>query len=150
MAHVRVILVVFCAVSFLALMPGSARAGEPKCQQRLIHDWYADGKIQGRYRVVCYHAALADVPSGDLVYGTLRTDLTQALSSGIDRVKEEGVIAGPETVLPEPTTRLAAPTLTKSDEKPYSVLEFVAIALLVVVLLLWCVDRWRRRGLRRP
>jgi hypothetical protein len=30
------------------------------------------------------------------------------------------------------------------------VLEFVAIALLVVVLLLWCVDRWRRRGLRRP
>ena len=130
-------------------MPGVAQAGEAQCGNRLIHDWYVDGQIQGRYRVSCYRKALADVPTGDAVYGTVRKDLTQALSSGVERVKQGGVTARPQTLLPAPQRQLAAVTPTTTSQKSYSVRSLVVLAFLALLLLLWCVVRWRGRGLIR-
>jgi hypothetical protein len=147
MPNLSVALVVSCiSICLLTLMPGGAQAGAMQCGKTLIHDWYMDGRIQGQYPVSCYHAALADVPADEVIYGTMRTDLSQALSSGVDRVKNEGVTARPLTLLPAPTTRLAASPVTTTSQKSYSARSLAALAFLLALLVVWCVVRWRNRG----
>src|SRR2546423_8573738 len=60
---------------------GTAQAS--KCSDALIHDWYVDGRIDNTYQVHCYREALRDIPEDQLVYGTLRDDLTRALQNVI-------------------------------------------------------------------
>jgi len=139
---IRVGIVLLVALCSLAVRPGLAQAGEAQCRHVLIHDWYVDGRIQGQYRISCYRAAVAAVPSGDLVYRTVRKDLSQALSSGIVRVVQEGITLRPQTVIPAPQTRLATSANTKSDESHW-VLSLVAVVLLMGLLVAWSVARWR-------
>jgi hypothetical protein len=134
MPRLRAVFIV-CISMCCLLAPSVARAGEPQCSRTVIHDWYQDGRIQGQYRVSCYRAALSDVPADKIVYGTLRRDLSQALSSVINRVKQQGITAGPQTLL-------AAPQPTKSA-KSHSWLYVVVLAFLLVMLIFWCVARWR-------
>src|SRR5580765_1731414 len=148
MTRFRVALIVFVSLCFLAVTPGAVQAREAQCRHTLIHDWYVDGQIQGQYQVRCYRAALAEVPTGDMVYGTVRSDLSQALSSGIARVNQQGVTARPQTVLPAPQRRLATAAITKS-EKSHSVFYLAALALLLVLLVAWCVVRFRTNRLTR-
>src|SRR5439155_14237112 len=54
-----------------------------KCSDALIHDWYVDGRIDNTYQVHCYQEALKDIPEDQLVYGTLRDNLTRALQNVI-------------------------------------------------------------------
>jgi hypothetical protein len=134
-----VLCVSFCLVGIAS---GAAAGQTARCRQTLIHDWYQDGSIQGAYRLSCYREALAGVPAGDPIYSTLRTDLTSALSSGIDRAAQKGVSAGPQTILPAPETRVA----TDAAARPQSsrrLLTLAAMALLLVLLVAWCIARWR-------
>jgi hypothetical protein len=121
------------------LSASPARSRRSAC---CIDDWYADGRIGGRYRVTCYRAVLAEVPDHALVYGSLREDMTRALSSGIDRVKGEGVSVGPETVLPALGTRLAL-SAPSSRAKGHSGLTYGAIAAPSALLVAWFVARVR-------
>lgn len=75
------ILLVVAAVSAGAFGVGTAQAS--KCSSALIRDWYVDGRIDQTYAVHCYREALKDIPEDQLVYGTLRDDLTRALQSVI-------------------------------------------------------------------
>jgi hypothetical protein len=63
---------------------GVSTAHASVCSSALIRDWYVDGRIDNTYQVHCYREALKDIPEDQLIYGTLRDDLTRAL---------EGVIA---------------------------------------------------------
>ena len=54
-----------------------------RCSSALINDWLFDGRIDKTYPVHCYREALKDVPEDQIVYGTLRQDLTRALQSTI-------------------------------------------------------------------
>lgn len=146
MTKFRVVIVVCVALCFLAVTPSVVQAREASCPHRLIHDWYVDGQIQGRYQVSCYEAALADVPSGDMIYRSVRRDLSQAFSSGIARVEQQGVTARSETVLPAPQESLATSSITK-PQKSRSVFYLAALALLLVVLVAWGVVRWRSNRL---
>jgi hypothetical protein len=58
---------------------GASTAQASACSSALIRDWYNDGRIDGTYAVHCYREALKDIPEDQLVYGTLRDDLTRAL-----------------------------------------------------------------------
>jgi hypothetical protein len=147
MTKLRIVIVVCVALCFLSATPSVAQAREAPCRHALIHDWYVDGQIQGQYRVGCYRAALADVPSGDMIYRTVRRDLSHALSSGIARVEQQGVTAKSETVLPAPQQRLAAPAITKPQKSHHRVFSLVALVLLIVLLAAWCVARWRGKRL---
>jgi hypothetical protein len=139
----RVPLLISAAMSLLALAPSVASAQTtPRCSKTLIHDWYADGQIGGRYRVSCYRAALAEVPKDEIVYGTLKTDVSQALSSGIHRVKRQGVPVASQTLLPAPGGRVALPA-SPSRSESHSVLVFVALASLSTLLVVWFVVRLR-------
>jgi hypothetical protein len=79
----------FILVFAVAALAGLARVDkaearlQTKCSQALIHDWYVDGRIDRTYAVHCYREALRDIPEDQIVYGTLRDDLTRALQSVI-------------------------------------------------------------------
>ena len=63
-------------------MAGSVGVGTAQasaCSRALIHDWYVDGRVDKTYPVHCYREALKNIPEDQIVYGTLRDDLTRAL-----------------------------------------------------------------------
>jgi hypothetical protein len=70
---------------------------ESKCSQALIHDWYVDGRVDKSYPVHCYREALRDIPEDQIVYGTLRDDLTRALQAVI---RNNNGDVGPNTPVP--------------------------------------------------
>lgn len=62
--------------------PAQARSMS-SCSEALIHDWYVDGRVDNTYPVHCYREALREIPEDQIVYGTLRDDLTRALQATI-------------------------------------------------------------------
>ena len=76
---------------------GVTTAHASACSSALIRDWYNDGRIDGTYPVHCYREALKDIPEDQLVYGTLRDDLTRALQLVV--AKHHGNIT-PNTMIP--------------------------------------------------
>ncbi len=75
------ILLVTAALAAAAFGVGTAQAST--CSSALIKDWYVDGRIDQTYPVHCYREALREIPEDQLVYGTLRDDLTRALQDVI-------------------------------------------------------------------
>src|ERR687888_865693 len=71
---------------------GVGQAQASKCSSALIKDWYVDGRIDQTYAVHCYREALKDIPEDQIVYGTLREDLTRALQATIR--KHDGNVTG--------------------------------------------------------
>jgi hypothetical protein len=71
---------------------GVGQAQASKCSSALIKDWYVDGRIDQTYAVHCYREALKDIPEDQIVYGTLREDLTRALQATIR--KHDGSVTG--------------------------------------------------------
>jgi hypothetical protein len=75
-------LAVAIGVSLGVAQPAQARSLS-SCSKNLIHDWLVDGRIDKTYPVHCYREALKKVPEDQIIYGTLRQDLTRALQSTI-------------------------------------------------------------------
>src|SRR5919201_3322055 len=75
------ILLVTAVAAAGAFGVGTAQAS--RCSSALIRDWYVDGRIDQTYPVHCYREALKDIPEDQIVYGTLREDLTRALENVI-------------------------------------------------------------------
>src|SRR2546425_5913791 len=88
-------LILVAAAAAATFGVGTAQAS--RCSSALIHDWYVDGRIDKTYPVHCYREALKDIPEDQIVYGTLRDDLTRALQSVIR--KHDGNV-GPGTPVP--------------------------------------------------
>jgi hypothetical protein len=76
---------------------GVGQAQASKCSSALIKDWYVDGRIDQTYAVHCYREALKDIPEDQIVYGTLREDLTRALQATIR--KHDGSVTPDTPVL---------------------------------------------------
>jgi hypothetical protein len=68
------------------------------CSKKLIHDWYVDGRIDQTYPVHCYREALQKIPEDQIIYGTLRQDLTRALQATIRQ--HGGHVTGDTLVTP--------------------------------------------------
>jgi len=93
---ILVIATVALAGGVLGVGKAEARSTS-ECSKALIHDWYVDGRVDKTYPVHCYREALRDIPEDQLIYGTLRDDLTRALQSVIR--KHNGKV-GPNTPVP--------------------------------------------------
>jgi len=78
-----ILVLAVAALAGLARVDTAEARLESKCSAALIHDWYVDGRIDRTYPVHCYREALRDIPEDQIVYGTLRDDLTRALQSVI-------------------------------------------------------------------
>src|SRR5712691_9255585 len=77
--------------------PAQARSMS-SCSKALTHDWYVDGRIDNTYPVHCYREALKKIPEDQIIYGTLRQDLTRALQSAIRQ--HGGHVTGDTLVIP--------------------------------------------------
>src|SRR6266851_8093926 len=77
--------------------PAQARSMST-CSKALIHDWYVDGRIDNTYPVHCYREALKNIPEDQVVYGTLRQDLTRALQATVRQ--HGGHVNGDTLVVP--------------------------------------------------
>ena len=77
--------------------PAQARSMS-SCSKALIHDWYVDGRIDKTYPVHCYREALKKIPEDQIIYGTLRQDLTRALQATIRQ--HGGHVTGDTLVIP--------------------------------------------------
>jgi hypothetical protein len=76
-------LFLFLIAAAAAMTIGVSTAQASACSSALIRDWYVDGRIDKTYPVHCYREALKEIPEDQIVYGTLRDDLTRALQNVI-------------------------------------------------------------------
>ena len=95
-------LAVAIGVTLGVAQPAQARSLST-CSKDLIHDWLVDGRVDKTYPVHCYREALKQIPEDQIVYGTLREDLTRALQSAIR--KHGGHVTGDTLVAPLPGGR---------------------------------------------
>jgi hypothetical protein len=94
---ILVALAVAIAAALGAAQPAQARS-MTTCSKALIHDWYVDGRVDKTYPVHCYREALKQIPQDQIIYGTLRQDLTRALQSAIRQ--HGGHVTGNTPVVP--------------------------------------------------
>lgn len=96
-----ILLALALAVAFGAALgvaqPAQARSMST-CSKALIHDWYVDGRVDQTYPVRCYREALKQIPEDQIIYGTLRDDLTRALQATIRQ--NGGHVTGDTLVVP--------------------------------------------------
>jgi hypothetical protein len=96
-----ILLVIAAAIAAAAAL-GTAQPAQARslstCSKALIHDWYVDGRVDKTYPVHCYREALKNIPEDQVIYGTLRQDLTRALQSTIRQ--HDGHVNGDTLVLP--------------------------------------------------
>jgi hypothetical protein len=90
-------LILFLAIAAAAGSVGVGTARASTCSQALIHDWYVDGRVDQTYAVHCYREALKNIPEDQIVYGSLRDDLTRAL---LAVTRDNGDNVGPGTLVP--------------------------------------------------
>jgi hypothetical protein len=92
-----VIALAVAAAAGVSPQPAQARSLS-SCSEALIHDWYVDGRVDKTYPVHCYKEALKGIPEDQIVYGTLRQDLTRALQATIRQ--HGGHVDGETLVIP--------------------------------------------------
>ena len=72
------------AVPFAALVAllssGTATAAAP-CDQQVLSDWFADGRIDRAYRLECYQIAVESLPSDLRDYTNAQQEIERALQS---------------------------------------------------------------------
>jgi hypothetical protein len=90
-------LAVAIAAALGVAQPAQARSMST-CSKALIHDWYVDGRVDQTYPVHCYREALKQIPEDQIIYGTLREDLTRALQATIRQ--NGGHVTGDTLVVP--------------------------------------------------
>jgi len=90
-------LAVAIAAALAVAQPAQARSMS-SCSKALIHDWYVDGRVDQTYPVHCYREALKQIPEDQIIYGTLREDLTRALQATIRQ--NGGHVTGDTLVVP--------------------------------------------------
>jgi hypothetical protein len=158
------ILLVTAALAAAAVGVGTARASS--CSSALIKDWYVDGRIDQTYAVHCYREALKDIPEDQIVYGTLREDLTRALQATI---RKHGGNVTPDTPVPGdkgngPSSgssgkdegffrwlaRAIGPDTANSIPVPLLVLGGLALALIAAAAVSFFARRWQARRAQPP
>jgi hypothetical protein len=161
-----ILLVAVAALAGLARVDNAQARIESKCSRALIHDWYVDGRIDQTYAVHCYREALRDIPEDQIVYGTLRDDLTRALQSVIRN--HDGPV-GPNTLVPPNSpggpggqsgassgkdkdkgffnwvARKLGPSTAESIPIPLLVLGGLALALMAAAAISFFTRRWQAR-----
>jgi len=67
-----------------AALPGAASAATP-CRNKVINDWYPDGKIASTYPIACYRDALKHIPPDAAIYSSLSDDIRSAMRAALRR-----------------------------------------------------------------
>jgi hypothetical protein len=68
-------------------LPGPASAATSPCRNKVISDWYRDGKIASTYSLGCYRDALKHIPTDADIYSNLREDVRAAMQAAARRTE---------------------------------------------------------------
>jgi hypothetical protein len=71
----------FLAALLLALTAAPASASV--CGQRVLDDWYDDGRVATTYPIHCYREAIADLPEDVQSYSSAEEDISAAMLAAI-------------------------------------------------------------------
>ncbi|HET7857408.1 MAG TPA: hypothetical protein VFL41_13205 [Gaiellaceae bacterium] len=99
----------FAVTLFVGVTPAAAKA---PCWQRLIQDWYDDGRIDGSYSAKCISEARKHVPEDVAVYGSLDEQLMRERKE----LSRRPASAGSGTA-PAPTAPPSGPQLTEEPKR---------------------------------
>jgi hypothetical protein len=110
-------LILIVAIAAVAGSVGVGTARASTCSQALIHDWYVDGRVDQTYAVHCYREALKNIPEDQVVYGSLRDDLTRAL---LAVTRDKGGPPSPDTLVPPDPNAKGGPNGDGHDEGFFS------------------------------
>jgi hypothetical protein len=81
-----VLLVVALAVSFALVAgaaPAAASSSTQPCWQRVLHDWFLDGRIDGTYPPKCLSEAMGHLPPDAKTYSNFQDEAKRALQQDI-------------------------------------------------------------------
>jgi hypothetical protein len=107
--------------------PAVASAAKP-CWQTVVDDW-RDGRIDNRYSIACYRAALANAPEDLKMYSSFPEDVNRALQSSVRSMssfERRGRANGP---IGHALDRLSA---KRADSVPIPLFVLAGLALLLV------------------
>ena len=74
-------------VLLAVVLPGTANAAGTPCRNKVVSDWYRDGKISSTYPIGCYRDALKHIPADADIYSSLRDDVNAAMRAATRRSK---------------------------------------------------------------
>ncbi len=77
------------AVVVLALLAASPAAGASGCGQKIVDDWFEDGRVDKVYAIKCYRAALKLLPEDAQNYSSAPDEINRALQDAIRQKQEE-------------------------------------------------------------
>ncbi len=97
------LIVVLCFSGILA--SGEGRAAEPLCSDRVLADWFDDGRVDRVYPLACYEEAIAAMPTdvrdytdaGDVIGRALMSALRE--KTGGQGVEEQATKAQAESAI---------------------------------------------------
>ena len=77
----RVLLLGLAVLGFMALSAVVSESAMAKsCSQRVIDDWFDDGRVDKIYPLPCYTQAIKDLPPDLLIYGNAEEEIGRALA----------------------------------------------------------------------
>lgn len=77
------------AVVVLFLLAASPAAGASGCGQKIVDDWFEDGRVDKVYAIKCYRAALKLLPEDAQNYSSAPDEINRALQDAIRQKQEE-------------------------------------------------------------
>lgn len=112
-------LIALVALAALAVAPG-ASAKAKTCGEKVVDDWYGDGRVDQVFPTHCYLDAIRSLPVDVKDYSNAEEDIRRALAYAQQHEPDPGPTGGPAPTgtgtgpVTEPTTT-PAPTLGETD-----------------------------------
>ncbi len=69
------------ALGALALGAAGPAAAAKSCGDKVIDDWYDNGRVDGEYQLHCYDDAIENLPRDIAVYSSAKEDIQRALTA---------------------------------------------------------------------
>jgi hypothetical protein len=106
-----------------ALLVGSARASSlSSCGNRVINDWYDNGRIDHTYPIACYRDALRHLPEDVRQYADAHDVITRAMTAAIvaktSREQHSQSTDTTSTDTTQTSTNKSGPAVPPSDKNP--------------------------------
>jgi hypothetical protein len=120
-----VIIVLALLAGALSISVSPAAAKDKSCAQKVIDDWYGDGRVDGTYPLHCYRDAIKKLPEDVVVYSSAKEDIERALAKRIrsggtsTTPTGAGTQTGPTSTTPSTTDPTkTGPTGTDTTTEP--------------------------------
>jgi len=110
-------LVAFLVLAPLVLAPAAA-AKAKTCGEKVVDDWYGDGRVDGIFPTHCYLDAIRALPVDVKAYSNAEEDIRRALAYAKQHKPDPGPTGGPAPTDTGATPVAEPPTTTPGTEEP--------------------------------